>query len=295
MPQHILAAILGTLSALSLGVQALIIRKTKERGNVTDAVMGTLVVNFLLFFVVSLLYYPDFGITPLSLLAFAGAGLFGSFLVRILYFSGIGEIGASRTSPILKGDLVVASLIAIVFLGELITLPHLLGIFVLFVGISLVNYETESDGTLGEANVLRGVLLALGAMVFSGLSRPIAKFGLLQGTPPAVGLTVKFGVALGLMSVYFRLKGRPYLKPFRSDARDLYLGAGITGAVGMGLLFQALDLSTVVVVMPFYSLVPLFILVFSYFYMGKLERINWLLVSAVLLVVLGAAMVSVYM
>ncbi|KXA92135.1 hypothetical protein AKJ64_03970 [candidate division MSBL1 archaeon SCGC-AAA259E17] len=203
-----------------------------------------------------------------------GAGLLGSFIVRVLLYSGTKRIGASRMSPIFRSDILVASAVAIFLMGEEITPIHLLGILFLTVGIMLISWEIETDDTTSRFKVSLNLLIPFAAMFFSGLSRPIAKLGLSENTPVVVGLAIKFLTALIALSLYFLSQGRSVLRPLESDERNLYFGAGLMGSVPMILFYTSLNVSRVVVMMPFRSLTPFFVLVISYFFLQRLEKIT---------------------
>ncbi|KXA88490.1 hypothetical protein AKJ57_06860 [candidate division MSBL1 archaeon SCGC-AAA259A05] len=256
-----IAVLLTILASLAFTVNAFLIRKATVIGEPLDAVIVTVGVSALIFLPLSIiLHYPRFGLTAKSLFAFAGTGLLGTFAGRICYFSGIRRVGASRTVPISRSDLLVASLIALLILGESITMGHLAGIFILSVGVILVGYEIETGSTKSGGGISTGLLFPLGAMFLLGLSRPIAKVGLSGGTPVTVGLAIKFSVALvPLVGFFLWSKSSPF-HPFKTEQRFFYIAAAFASSIGFGLLYSALDISRIVVVMPFFALTPLFVL-----------------------------------
>lgn len=272
------------------------VRRAMVGGSPLDATMGSLWVNVVIFVPLSLvLYFPEFGLSWLSLFAFVGAGLLGSFIVRILLYSGTKRIGASRMSPIFRSDILVASAVAIFLMGEEITSIHLLGILFLTVGIILISWEIKTVDSPSKFKVSLNLLIPFAAMFFSGLSRPIAKLGLSENTPVVIGLAIKFSTALIALSLYFVSQGRSVLRPLESDKRNLYFGAGLMGSVSMILFYTSLKVSRVVVMMPFRSLTPFFVLVISYFFLQRLEKITKLIVLGSVFVIAGAILVGVFM
>lgn len=281
------------VSAFSITI---FVRRAMVNGNPLDGTMGSLWINVLIFVSLSfLLYFPDFGLSWQSLLAFMVAGLLGSFIVRILFYSGTKRIGASRMSPIFRSDILVSSAFAIFLLGEKVTLGHLLGIFLLTAGIILVSREVETDVSKSKFNFSLNLLIPLGAMFFSGLSRPIAKLGLSGDTPVIVGLAVKFLTALIALSIYFLFQDRSTLRPLRSNERLLYFGAGLMGSIAMLLFYGSLNISRVVVMMPFRSMAPFFVLIISYLFLQRLENITKGVIIGSGLVIAGATLVGVFM
>ncbi len=291
----VLGALLATVGALTSAIGlTFFVRRSMVKGNPLDAAMVTLLVNVLIYVPLSiLLYSPHFGLTLRSFLAFGAAGLLASFLVRILVYAGTKRIGISRVNPVLRADLLIASVVALVVLAEPASAGHLTGIVLLSIGVVMVSREIEShNNTEFRLKPSFDLLIPLGAMFFSGLARPVAKAGLLEGTPVVVGLAVKFAVALIALNIYFLWKGMSPIEPFRADERKLYMGAGIFSSITMGLFYLSLDISRVVVMMPFRSLSPLFVVVLSYVFLQRLEKVTRLLVMGSILVVSGTALVG---
>lgn len=274
------------------------VRKSMVKGKPLDAAMITLWVNVLIYLPLSVLFYfPHLGLNFKSFLAFGAAGLLASFLVRILVYSGTKRIGISRVNPILRADLLIASLVALFALSEPVTVGHFTGIILLSIGVVLVSREIESNNNNGEFRFRPSfnLLIPLGAMFFSGVARPVAKIGLLEGTPVVVGLAVKFMVALIALNVYFLWKRMSPLGPFKAEEKKLYIGAGVFSSITMGLFYLSLDISRVVVMMPFRSLSPLFVVILSYVYLQRLEKVTKTLVIGSILVVFGTTLVGTTM
>jgi len=116
------------------------------------------------------------------------------------------EIGRlSIVSPIASTAPVVAILLAITFLGEIVTSQILVGISLVMVGIMLVSLQT-AQGDVSQ-QVARGTAYAVGFMLFGGL--------LLFGLKP---VTSVLGVFLPVLIL--RLVGIPVLAvPFFSRSR----------------------------------------------------------------------------
>ncbi|MFO7966199.1 MAG: EamA family transporter [Archaeoglobaceae archaeon] len=99
-------------------------------------------------------------------------------------------------------------------------------------------------------------------------------------------------IAIIALNAYFLWKGMSPIEPFRSDERKLYVGAGVFSSITMGLFYLSLDISRVVVMMPFRSLSPLFVVIISYVFLQRLEKVTRLLVVGSILVVGGTALVG---
>ncbi|KXA99858.1 hypothetical protein AKJ40_02320 [candidate division MSBL1 archaeon SCGC-AAA259M10] len=289
-------ATLAVLGAICFGVNILLVRKITVTGEALDAVMATVWMNVIVFSLLSFIfYYPKFEFTRVSLFAFSFSGLLGTFLGRLCWYSGTKEIGASRTTPITQANLLVATVFSVLVLGELVTLGHWIGVCALLGGVIIVSYEIESDDDKSSFGLDLRILLPLGAMTLFGLEAPLGKIGLLEETPVLAGLALKsFAAFLGLTGL-FLAKGDSPLRPFRAEQKNLYILSGLIQTTGFGLVYLALSISRVVVVVPFRSMTPFFVMILSYAFLRRLEEINKYIVLGSLLVVGGATVVGLYM
>lgn len=296
MQIELIGIFLAIFAGLFFAIRIIIVRKTMESGNSIDAVAVTVFVNLLIFsFLSFLFYFPELGLTLWSFIAFVGAGLIGSFFGRIVYFEGTKRVGASRTVPITRGNMLVSALLAIFFLGETITSGHLIGMLTLAAGVVIISREIETENK--ERNFVNrfNLLFPLTAMISFGVWAFLSKIGLSNGTPPSAGLMVNFSATYLAIIVYMVLKGENPLRSFKVKERNSYVLAGIFGSLSFGLLYLAFSVSPVVVVMPFRSLSPLFVLILSYFFIRRLENLTKVLVLGSVLVVLGAIMIRIFM
>lgn len=294
----LIGALISSSGAIFFAMSFIFVRKATVSGDSLKAVITTIWINFILFLTLTILfYYPEFNFTKTALLAFGVSGLLGTFLGRTFIFLGIERVGASRTVPITRGSALVAVLLGIYFLNESLHMGHLIGIVLLVAGIMIISYEMRSGNSTGGGKLKSylDMFFPFAAMIFVGLDSVVAKMGLNEGTPVLAGLTIKFSVALFLMSAYFISKGYHPLSSFRSKEMPLYLGAAAANSIAMLLYWTALAVSRVVVVMPFFALAPLFVLIFSYFYLHDLEKITTLLVSGTILIVTGVILITRFM
>src|SRR5262245_62556081 len=81
-----------------------------------------------------------------SLLLFAAAGLIGTIGGRLTRFLAIEKVGAAVTAALSSLTPLIASLLAILLLGERVTLPILVGIVVVTIGTVLLSTSGERLG-----------------------------------------------------------------------------------------------------------------------------------------------------
>jgi drug/metabolite transporter (DMT)-like permease len=292
----LLGVALSAFVALIVSAQVLLVRVGAEHGDVRQAVLLSMGVNVLVFLPAALvLHFPDYGLTPTSLLSFGAAGFMGTFLGRVLYYDSIERIGAGRTEPLKSSMPLFASLVAVVVLGETLTPAHAGGIVLIVAGIVAISWETTNSGAdRGEDVSVTALGLPLLAAVLFATEPNFARIGYEAGTPLFVGLTVKTVAAgLGFLG-YLRYRGALRLDRVLGERHTKwYLAAAVANTLAVLGYYAALQVSRVVVVAPITQTSPLLVAVLAYVFLSHLEHVSWRLVSASFLVVVGAVFVSV--
>jgi drug/metabolite transporter (DMT)-like permease len=297
-------ALLAVLAALGWAGQYVFIRLGTRTGSVTGAMLVSLACNVALVVpAVAVLHYPDYGLTPESTAAFAGAGIAGSVLSRVAQFEATRTIGASRTAPVVSSTALVSALLAVLFLDETLTLPHLAGIVLIVGAVAVISRETARDDASVESLADAGayLLLPVLAAVTLGVEPILLKFGFAAGTPTFVGLAVMLSAAaVGYAAFVAARDGLPTPSPSAAAVvADVdpnlrwYLGAGVAGTLALVGYFAALAVAPVVVVVPILQAAPLLVVGLSAVFLPRgLERVTPRLVAAATAVVVGTVVVS---
>ena len=297
VPDPYLGVAFALAAACAFAVQFLCVRIGTRDGDVVGVVLVSLLCNVALVVPLVALFYPlsfEALFTPLSLLSFALAGIFGSLLARLLMFKSIEVIGASRTSPIVSSNVFFATALAVVFLGERLTATHFVGIVLVVGGVAVISWETatsEPDRPLREVGL--SLVLPLLAAAAIGVEPIFVSFGLAEGTPVLPGVAIKVSVATVSFAGYVALYRSGLRIPVRDRIVIWYLGAGLTSAIGIISYFAALELAPVVTVVPILQTTPLLVAGLSAIFLPQhIERVTPRLVGAALVVVVGATLVS---
>nr|WP_243637883.1 EamA family transporter [Natrarchaeobius chitinivorans] len=289
---------LAIVGAIAFSGQFLFVRLGTDGGDVSDAVLVVLFCNIALVAPPVLVLYPaPYGelFTPTSIAAFAGAGLVGMFVARLLMFKSIQEIGASLTSPVIASNVLFATVFAIAFLDERLTGVHLVGILLIVAGLAVVSWETAATTSPGQSIRETGatLVLPLAAAVCIGMEPIFVSIGLAEGTAILPGLTIMaIAGTIGFVG-YLAITGslRPF--PIRTRATAWYVGAGVSTTAGFLAYFAALEVAPVVIVMPLLQLTPLIVAGLSMVFLPqRLERVTWRVGASALIVVIGATLVS---
>lgn len=294
-------ALLAAVAAFGWAGQYVFIRLGTRTGSVTAAMLVSLACNVALVVpAVAVLHYPDYGLTPASTAAFAGAGIAGSVLSRVAQFEATRTIGASRTAPVVSSTALVSALLAVVFLGETLTTVHLGGIVLIVGAVAVISHETARDDgavdSLADAGAY--LLLPVLAALALGVEPILLKLGFAAGTPTFVGLAVMLSAAAVGYAAFVAVRdGRPSPGAVRNADADgnlrWYLGAGVAGTLALVGYFAALAVAPVVVVVPILQAAPLLVVGLSAVLLPQgLERVTPRLVVAATAVVVGTVVVS---
>ncbi|QLG64272.1 GRP family sugar transporter [Halorarum salinum] len=295
----ILAVFLTLGAALAVAAQNLFVRKGTDGGAALDAVVVVIGVNVLVLLPsVAVLYYPDYGLTRTSWLSFAVAGLVGTLLGRVLSYTSIERIGASRTAPIVAGWALVSTVFGVVLLDETLTPVHAVGIVLVVAGILVIAWETNQENPegLSRRELSIGLLIPVAAAFAYGLEPIFAKFGFAEGTPAAVGLVVKTAAAILGFTLYLRWRGRlPGRTVLRTRNARWFVLAGLANTAFLVGYYAALEIAPVSVVTPIVITNTLFVVALSALFMPKrLERVTPTLAVAATGVVLGVGLITAF-
>lgn len=293
---ELIGAALALLAAIAIAAQVIFVRVGTEEGSPLDVLTVVLSISAVVVVVVAAFtHYPRYGITPMAMLAFAGAGVTGTFLGMITYYASIEKLGASRTEPLKASMPLYATFFAVILLGEHLTEGNLAGVVLIVVGIALISWESRSTPSPGIDNSLRTMALPLVTAMLFGVEPIFAKFGFAEGTPPMVGLAIKVVVALVSLLSYIWWRGSLNGLP-RRVAPNLrwYLAAAVTYSAFLISFYAGLDAAPVVVVIPLFQTSPLIVIVLSAIFLRRIERITPRLVAGAGVVIAGAVVVTVY-
>lgn len=212
---------------------------------------------------------------------FVVSGLVGTAAGRFLRVVSIEKVGASVSAAITNLNPFIAAALAILVLGEQVTLPILAGTLVIVLGTVLLSLSGRVVG-------FRPVDLVypfLSALCF-GVVAIIRKLGLSQ-TGPLFGSAINMTTALVAFTAYLLVSGNR--DEVLCDRRSLlyFVGAGIAENAGVYLVLVALSLGSVSVVTPLAGTAPLFVLAMAFFFLKGVEKLTWRIVVGATLIVLG--------
>jgi drug/metabolite transporter (DMT)-like permease len=225
-------------------------------------------------------------VSPRGLLLFAAAGLIGTAGGRVTRFLAIERVGAAVASSVGNLTPLIASLLAILLLGERATLPILAGTMVIVAGTALLS-------TTGARLGFRPwqIVLPLTSATCFGIVAIIRKLGLGE-MGPVLGTAINLTTALIAFSALMLASGRHRLASCRGPTLVYFVAAGIAENTGVFLTIVALSFGAVSVVMPLAFSTPIFVLLFAPFFLKGVEVLTARVVVGTVLIVLGVYLIT---
>ena len=253
----------------------------------------TFLSNLMLVTYASTIYILGAGLEkwPLEgILWFVLAGLCSHFLSRNLNFISATLIGMARSQILLQVHPIWSALLAVLLLGETITFPIALGTFAIVLGAILL---VQERGTGGKRAPFWHYLIPLLAAFFFSFAPPLRKFAFQTIPSPAFGIatTAFAGALLQLGSIPFVENHELNPKTWNKKSVWAVIIGGIFNIISAYAFWLAIKNGKLVEVIPINRLSILFLIIFSWIFYQRLERINLRVIAGGLLAVEGAVLV----
>lgn len=204
-PGHVLSVgvLLAVIGTLFLATMSLTVRYSTIRTKSIDALLVTLLVNVVVLVLVAFMLSDPVGqLTARAILWFAGAGSVGTMLGRSMHFEGIKRVGANRAEPVKSTQPLHATIIAVVVLGEVVSVHHVVTLVAVVAGIAIITHEHGRLNADSADSGYAGLAFPFAAAFFYGLEPTLAKLGFVEGASAFTGLLVKSVVALLGIAAY---------------------------------------------------------------------------------------------
>jgi DME family drug/metabolite transporter len=226
------------------------------------------------------------GIPPVSWLSvglFCIAGVF-QLGVRLLAYTGVLKIGASRSSALQSINPLVSATIAVAVLKESATVLILAGTLLVVAGIILVSWKAEQ-----ELSSFRWwhLLLPVGAAVLTGVNHPIRRYALSLSNEPLFFSAFMGFVTLMAFAGYMTLSPQEPRLIWNRKALLPFLYTGIFETLSIILIITALSIGPVVVIAPIAATYPVWSLIGAKLFLRDVERIGLKAAIGILSVVAG--------
>jgi drug/metabolite transporter (DMT)-like permease len=291
-----MAILFALLSALFIGLNTIVIKKILSRTTPFYTATILTFIGMVFFWILVFLTLPR-GLILLNTKAdiyFIIAGIFAPALLRWIFLTSMERVGVSISSSILATIPAFASILAILFLDEQLTLALAAGVVLVVSGIIIFERDKNSKQTNSRLN-RKDLLIPFMGALSGAVAITFRKQGLLELNSPVLGSALGFSSA---MAVYIGILA---LSPkqrkdftFKPGEFILFIIGGLSLAIGWLCTFYALSHGDVILVAPLSGLHPLVVLVLSAIFLKDVERITTKTVLGCASVLLGVAFITIW-
>jgi drug/metabolite transporter, DME family len=204
--------------------------------------------------------------------------------VRLLAYTGVEKIGASRSSALQSVNPLISAAIAVTILRETATELIIAGTLLVVIGIVLVSWKPERQ-LPGFRR--RHLLLPLGAACLTGMNHPIRRYVLAMANEPLFFSALMGTVSLGGFLVYLAVSPESQRLVWNRQSLWYFLGTGFFETLSILLIITALSVGQVVVIAPIAASYPVWSLIEARIFLRDVEPINWKIVIGIMSVVVG--------
>ena len=224
------------------------------------------------------------------------SGILGLVLGDALLFQAFVLIGPRLAMLLMSLVPVISTLLAWVFLGEMLAGRQLLAVAITVGGVAWVILERSGAAMLPGTerhNLGRGVLFALGGATGQALGLVTAKQGLAGDFSPVSGTLIRMMIAAAVMwgAAIAMRRARPTFRRLHQNPRallQLLAGSFFGPFLGVTLSPIAVQATQVGVAATLMALPPVFLLPISHFVFH--ERIGWRAIVGTLVAIVGVGM-----
>ena len=211
-------------------------------------------------------------------------------ILRFLTYAGIHYVGAAAGTTLRGAHPLFSTFLAILFLGESLNLPIVVGTVSIVAGVALISWQGDNKQ---ESFRWRHLAYPLSAAFLAGVSHPLRRYTLTLANEPLY-LTAVIGiVALPWLASVTLLPGQKQRPVWDRRAMGPFLIAGTFETVGILLVIVALSVGQVVVVSPIVATSPLWIVLGSWLFLRDIERLTLRTILGAVCVVAGTIAISI--
>lgn len=294
---------LALLAAATFALNNAFARRGVLTGTVLQAMSVTVPLGIPLFLVAaiatdSLQYLSSVTASGYVLLSIAGIVHF--VLGRYCNYRAVRAIGANLAGPVMESAVLFSLALAVVLLGEQLTIVKVLGILLILGGPGLTAPKSaKKDGKKQELSFspayFEGYFYGVLAAIAYGTTPILIRFALERASWQAsiAGGLVSYVAATAVMLVFVLATNQTRaVRNMPSETIRWFLWAGVTVGLSQMLRYMALALAPVSVVSPIQRLSLIFRLIFSYMFNRNHEVFDGQMVAGTIVSLVGAALLS---
>jgi len=288
VPYDLVPIVFAMLAAACFGGQLILTKRSLAYTQPQTSSMISIGTCLLIFWLLSpFLLRAEYFSNP-GMWVFLAVGIFHPLFSLYLAFEATKRMGPTVAATISGTTPLFATAIAVLVMGEHITIVFLMGTIGIIVGIMILSWKREEHIEWA----LPALLFPLGASALRGVVQNIGKFGLQLLSSPYFACLVTFQISFfGAVLIYrYRMGHLPFRLPLNG-----VIWSGLSGAclaVGFLSMYAALSHGRVVLVSPIMATFPLYALLISLLF--RQERFRLRILIGMILVVGGVIWISIH-
>ncbi len=223
---------------------------------------------------------------------FALVGILHFGVARMLVYTGVKNMGANESGPLVATQVLYSLVFAVVLFRESVNLGIGIGVAFIVIGVAVMSRGSGQIKRVGNRKIGYSATL-LGAAIF-GFTPILIKTGLQTFNYPIPANTMAYAAACA--SYVFLVTPRRFTSNIRGMPKaSLFLItiAGVFGVFSQLFRFAALSLAPVVIVVPIIASQPIYTLFFTRIIARDIEVFSARIILSIFLVILGSVLVSV--
>ena len=200
----------------------------------------------------------------------------------LCYFKALQLGNVNKVTPIDKSSTILTMILAMIFLGEKITILKIISIILIGIGTYLM-IEKKNDNKQAKDN--KWLIFALGSAVFASLTSILGKIGI-NAVESNLGTAIRTIVVL-IMAwvVVFITKKQNEIKEIDKKSWKFLLLSGLTTGLSWLCYYKALQDGEASIVVPIDKLSIIITISFSYFILK--EKLNKKSLIGLILIIIG--------
>ena len=284
---------LALLSALSLGLSQILVRKNIEKSNFVYISLTVTIMGNIILWPLTLMFTDLNTLNPEGILLFIVAGLLAPGIARLFYFKGMQTAGISANASIFATYPIFTSIMAVSLLGEALSIENWIGLVCVIAGVIFIGRNINNNDTQTKHTSKKGLIVPVIGSLAIAFSQIVRKESLIVYNQPLLGVAMGYTAALIVYLLVIAFSKNSRTRKFSRQDLQLFWKPRIGIAAGWSLSFLALSQEMVSIVVPILQTELLFILFFAYIFLRKLEKISFKLIANALLIVVGVIFISI--
>jgi uncharacterized membrane protein len=284
---------LALLSAMSFGLSQILVRKNLDKSNFIHISLTVTIMGNIILWPLALYYTNLKQVNPEGLLLFVFAGLLAPALARLFYFKGMETAGISANASIFSTYPLYTTIAAILLLGEALTIENWIGLASITVGVISVGRIINNCENSTKNTTKKGLIFPIVGSLALAFSQIVRKEALNIYNQPLLGVAAGYTATLIVYLIVIAFSKNTRKSKFSRKDIKMFWKPGVGIAMGWLLSFFALSQEMVSIVAPILQTELLFIILFIYLFLRRLEKISPKLVASAILIVAGVMLVSI--